>query len=159
MQRKLLTPSNALTKLQDLCARSEQCSYEVLVKLRGWGIDELASKKILALLKRERYVDDRRFAEAFVRDKVMFNRWGRVKIKLALIQKHIDHDTITGALGEIDADEYKTAIVATLRTKARTMPDVSSYESRTKLLKYCVSRGFEVNETLSVLKDTQLWAH
>ncbi len=155
--RRPLSPQAALVKLQDLCARSEQCSHEVLTKLNKWAIGETTARKILALLKRDRYVDDRRYAEAFVRDKVVFNRWGRVKIRLALIAKKVDRDIIDVALATVDTDEYTAALRQVLRAKALSMTETDSYESRTKLLRYAVSRGFEVSEVVRWIKNPKSW--
>lgn len=157
MTSKKLTPSNALVKLQELCARSEQCSYEIQSRLYKWGIDGTMASRILALLRRDRYVDDRRFASAFVRDKLVFNRWGRAKIKLALIQKRLDGDIIAEAMAEIDPDEYRTALIEVLSAKARTLPETQSYESRNRLLRHAASRGFEATLIIDIIKQPSLW--
>lgn len=157
MPPKKLTPANALVKLQELCARSEQCSYEIQSRLYRWGIDGTMATRILSLLRRDRYVDDQRFASAFVRDKIVFNRWGRAKIKLALIQKRLDSDIIAEALAEIDPDEYCTALIEVLSAKARTLQETQSYESRNKLLRHAASRGFEVTFIIDMIKQPSLW--
>ncbi|MBD5365479.1 MAG: RecX family transcriptional regulator [Bacteroides sp.] len=152
IQRRPIKPSVALAKLQELCARSEQCSYEILTRLKKWGVPDTTSAKILALLKRDRYVDDSRYVEAFVRDKVVFNRWGRTKIRLALVQKHLLSDLIADGLESIDNDEYVTALTEVLESKSRTLQDVSTYDARMKLLKYAVSRGFEMGIASEMIK-------
>lgn len=157
ISRKPVTPANALVRLQELCARSEQCSHEVLTKLRTWGVDDRVARKILALLKRDRFVDDSRYASAFVRDKVVFNRWGRTKIRLALIQKRLDSDLISDALDEIDDDEYRTALIEVLAAKSRSMPETESYESRNKMLRHAASRGFEPALIVQLLRQPDLW--
>ena len=152
IQRRPIKPSVALAKLQELCARSEQCSYEILTRLKKWGVPDSTSAKILALLKRDRYVNDSRYVEAFVRDKVVFNRWGRTKIRLALVQKHLPSDLIAEGLESIDNDEYVTALTEVLESKSRTLQDVSTYDARMKLLKYAVSRGFEMGVASEMIK-------
>lgn len=152
IQRRPIRPSAALVKLQELCARSEQCSHEILERLRKWGVPDGTAAKILALLKRDRYVDDGRYVEAFVRDKVVFNRWGRTKIRLALVQKRLPAELITDGLAGIDDDEYRQALTDVLESKARSLSDVGTYESRMKLLKYAVSRGFEMGLAGDMIK-------
>lgn len=156
-ERKTIKPSVALARLQDLCARSEQCSHEVLAKLQTWGIGANVAARILALLRRDRYVDDNRYASAFVRDKVVFNRWGRIKIRLELTRKHLPSDIIDSALDEIDDDEYRTALVEVLAAKARSLPETESFESRNKMLRHAASHGFESALTVSLLKQPELW--
>lgn len=159
IRRQPIAPRAALEKLRDLCARSEQCSHEVLTKLRGWGVDDSVALKILTLLKRDRYVNDTRYASAFVRDKVVYNRWGRTKIRLALMQKHFDSDSIGDALDTIDPDEYRAALVEVLAAKARTLPETDSFESRNKMLRHAASRGFETGLILQLIKQPELWRH
>ena len=154
---KPIKPSVALAKLQEQCARSEMCSHEVLTKLRKWGLPESVSQKILALLKRDRFVDDARFAQAFVRDKVVFNRWGRAKIRMALSAKHLDRDVINDTIEEIDPEEYSRALCDVLQSKARSLGDISTFEARNKLLRYAASRGFEVSLIISYIKTPGKW--
>ena len=121
------------------------------------GIEAPVAAKILALLRRDRYVDDNRYAEAFVRDKVVFNRWGRIKIRLALIQKRLPSDIISDALAGIDAGEYRTALIEVLAAKARTLAETTSFESRNKMLRHAASRGFEAAMIVELLKQPRLW--
>lgn len=157
MIKRQLPPTAALAKLRDLCARSEQCSHEVHAKLRGWGVPDAAAAKILLLLKRDRYVDDRRYAMAFARDKVVFNRWGRIKISLAMRQKHLPEELISEAMESIDPDEYRKALIDVLAAKARTLPETVSYEARCKLLRHAASRGFETGVIAQIIKQPSLW--
>ena len=103
--KKALKPEVALMRLEALCARSEQCEGEIRRKLRLWQIGEEDADTIVRSLRRRRFVDDSRYAGAFVRDKYRFARWGRRKIELALRQKRVDADIIAEALEEIDEDE------------------------------------------------------
>lgn len=154
---KPIKPSVALAKLQDRCSRSEICSHEVLDSLRKWGLPEAVSLKILSLLKRDRFVDDARFAHAFVRDKVVFNRWGRSKVRMALVAKYLDREVIDDAMEDIDAEEYSRALCEVLQSKARSLDDVTSFESRNKLLRYAASRGFEIAMIISYIKTPEKW--
>ncbi len=43
------------------------------------GLTASAASEVLRLLEEGRYVDDSRYARAFVRDKFMFARWGAAR--------------------------------------------------------------------------------
>ena len=58
-------------------------------KLRKWGIATDAQERIIDKLIDYKYIDDERFTRSFVRDKIVFNKWGRRKIEQALWQKRI----------------------------------------------------------------------
>ena len=84
------TGREAFQKLSALCARSEHCQQEMLEKMRQWGVDADEQAWVMQRLVEERYVDDERYARAFVHDKMQYNQWGRRKIEQALWLKHID---------------------------------------------------------------------
>ena len=48
--RKPITPDNALRRLEDLCARSEQCSGEARKKLYNWGISAKDAERNISTL-------------------------------------------------------------------------------------------------------------
>ena len=90
--KKEISEQSALQRLAALCSRGEHSSGEMLEKMRRWGLSEEAQARIMERLLRDRYVDDERFAHAFVNDKVKYNKWGRRKIEQALWQKGVDEE-------------------------------------------------------------------
>lgn len=153
MIRKPLTPENALMRLEALCVRSEHCEYEMRVKLRTWGISDSDSAKILKSLRDNRFVDDARFARSFVSDKYRFAGHGRAKIRLALIAKRIDRDLIDDALAEIDKDVYEEKLRHLLSLKLARTPDADTFEGRTKVYRFGISRGFESELVSRTLRE------
>ena len=90
----------------------------------------------------ERYVDDERYARAFVKDKVRYNKWGRRKVEQALWQKHIDDDIRQRVLDEVDDEEYLDVLRPLLTQKRRSTQAASDYELNQKLVRFALSRGF-----------------
>ena len=78
------TEQDAYLTLAALCAQAEHCQYEMLEKMRRWELPEDAQARVMAKLIKERYVDDERYAQAFVKDKIRYNKWGRRKVEQAL---------------------------------------------------------------------------
>ncbi|MGM9845388.1 MAG: regulatory protein RecX [Muribaculaceae bacterium] len=138
-----LTPQQAIIRAEEMCARAEHCSGEIRLKLRQWGIATAEADAIVARLTATRFIDDRRFARVFARDKVLFNRWGRLKIRAALIAKRVAADIIDEALADIDAQAYSEALRATIDAKRRLTPDADTREGRLRLLRHAAARGFE----------------
>ena len=103
---KQKTEQEAYLTLASLCAQAEHCQYEMLEKMRRWELSEEAQARVMARLVKERYVDDERYAQAFVKDKIRYNKWGRRKVEQALWQKHIDEGIRQQVLSEIDDEEY-----------------------------------------------------
>lgn len=144
MQRRPLSPDAALARLEELCSRSERCSHEILTKLRTWGISGHDASEIVGRLTDGRYIDDSRYAHAMVRDKYLFSRWGRRKIRAALAAKRISSSCIDDAIGEeIDDATYTANLSALLRAKARGMSRPLDFDSRRRIAAFGVARGYE----------------
>jgi len=139
---KELTEQEAYLRLAALCAQGEHCQYEMLEKMRRWQLSEEAQARVMARLTEERYVDEERYARAFVREKVRYNKWGRRKVQQALWQKHIDEAVQQRALDEIDDEEYLRVLRPLLVQKKRSTRAASAYELNQKLCRFALSRGF-----------------
>lgn len=140
-----MTYEQVFQRLSALCARGEHCQYEMTEKMRQWDVDEQTQARLMARLVGERYIDDKRYAHAYVRDKIRYSHWGRRKVEQGLWQKHIDADIIEEALGEVDDSEYLEVLRPLLRQKARSTTGKSDYERRMKLMKWAAGRGFTMD--------------
>ena len=136
------TENEAYLALTALCAQAEHCQYEMLEKMRRWELSEEAQARVMSKLIKERYIDDERYAHAFVKDKIRYNKWGRRKVEQALWQKHIDDDIRQRVLDEIDDDEYLSVLCPLLQQKRRSTKAASDYELNQKLIRFALSRGF-----------------
>lgn len=136
------TEQEAYLTLAALCARSEHCQWEMLEKMRRWELDDAALARVMAQLVKERYVDDERYARAFVKDKVRYNKWGRRKVEQALWQKRIDDDIRERVLDEVDEEEYLNVLRPLLKQKRKSIKAENDYELKQKLVRFALGRGF-----------------
>ena len=136
------TEQEAYLTLAALCARSEHCQWEMLEKMRRWELDDAAQARVMARLVKERYVDDERYARAFVKDKVRYNKWGRRKVEQALWQKRIDDDIRERVLDEVDEEEYLNVLRPLLKQKRKSIKAGNDYELNQKLVRFALGRGF-----------------
>lgn len=141
-EKKPLTAEQALLRMADLCARSEQCPYDIARKLRAKNMPEQEVQSVIDELKRRGFVDERRFAASFARDKVRFAGWGRLKIRTALAARRIPTQAISEAMEAIEPDDYRQALLRAARAKAASL-NLSDYDDRSKLCRHLLSRGFE----------------
>lgn len=132
----------AYLTLAALCAQAEHCQWEMLEKMRRWEVPEEAQARVMQRLVKERYVDDERYARAFVKDKIRYNKWGRRKVDQALWQKHIDEDIRKRVLDEVDDDEYLKVLRPLLKQKRKSTKANSDYELNQKLMRFAMGRGF-----------------
>lgn len=139
---KQKTENDAYLTLAALCAQAEHCQYEMQEKMRRWELPEDAQARVMQRLVSGRYVDDERFAHAFVKDKIRYNKWGRRKVEQALWQKRIDEDIRKRVLDEVDEDEYLSVLRPLLKQKRKTIKANSDYELNQKLMRFALGRGF-----------------
>ena len=132
----------AYLTLAALCAQAEHCQWEMLEKMRRWEVPEETQARVMQRLVKERYVDDERYAQAFVKDKIRYNKWGRRKVDQALWQKHIDEDIRKRVLDEVDDDEYLKVLRPLLKQKRKSTKANSDYELNQKLMRFAMGRGF-----------------
>lgn len=144
-----MTGQQAYQKLTDLCARSEHCQLEMIEKMRQWGVSKEEQAEVMDRLIAERYVDDERFARAFIYDKIRYNKWGRRKVEQALWMKRIDDSISKPLLDEVDDEEYLKILRPMLKQKRKSTKADSEYELTMKLIKYAMSRGF----TMDIIKQ------
>ena len=136
------TENEAYLALAALCAQAEHCQYEMLEKMRRWELPEDAQARVIAKLINERYVDDERYAQAFVKDKIRYNKWGRRKVEQALWQKRVDEDIRKRVLDDVDDDEYLNVLRPLLKQKRKTIKAKNDYELNQKLVRFALGRGF-----------------
>ena len=136
------TEQEAYLQLAALCAQAEHCQQEMRDKMKRWGIDAAIQERIIARLVKERYIDDERFARAFAKDKIRYNKWGRRKVQQGLWQKHIDAEIQERVLCEIDDSEYLTVLKPLLKQKTKSIRAENDYERNQKLVRFALGRGF-----------------
>lgn len=157
MNKKPMLKEVALDRLEALCAASERCESELRQKLWQWSISSMDVQEIMAHLRKHRFVDDERFARAYVRDKYRIARWGRNKIVAGLMAKKIASEMVRKALEEIDQYEYESNARDVITGKMSGIKDVRSYDGRTKLFRYGVGRGYESELVARIIKDPRIW--
>ena len=161
--KKEMTEQEAYLQLAALCAQAEHCEQEMRDKMKRWEIDEMAQNRIIQRLVEERYVDNERYARAFVKDKIRYNKWGRRKVQQALWMKRIDNDIQQRVLDEIDDKEYLDVLRPLLKQKRKSIKAESDYALNQKLVRFALSRGFtfdiirqciQVDEELDYIDET-----
>ena len=140
--KKEITEQEAYLQLSALCAQAEHCQQEMRDKMKRWEMTSEAQERVIARLVKERYIDDERYARALVKDKILYNKWGRRKIQQGLWMKRIDDDIQQRVLDEIDDEEYLNILKPLLKQKRKSTKADSDYELNQKLVRFALGRGF-----------------
>lgn len=140
-----LSEPQALNRIAAYCSRAERCEYDVRKKLTGWELENDAIKRIVERLKKEKFLDDSRFARSFINDKLRFNKWGRTKIIFELKKRQIPESIYNPVFEELSADEFEKQLMHILSVKVRSVKAKNDYEKKTKLIRFALGRGFPMD--------------
>lgn len=147
-----LTTEQAFRKAADYCAIQERCLSEVFLKCKQWGIAVSQIGPIQKKLVADAFVNESRYAAAFVRGKFKNNKWGKIKIVAELMQHHIPNSIVTKALEEIDEIDY-IEMIKQLAIKKQSQLGADLFENRSKTIRYLASKGFEIGMITKVLNE------
>ena len=142
------TPEQAYAALIRLCARSEKSSGDALRLMQRWGVKPSARQGVLQKLLADRFIDDNRYAEAFVRDKIRLSGWGARKIRTSLRLKGIAAAIIDEALARLDPANQSERLRTQLEKKLRLTRYKDTYDLKTKLIRYGLSLGYDYDAVL-----------
>lgn len=142
------TPEQALASLQRLCARAERSSGDALRLMDTWNVDKNKRNEILQNLVHDKFIDDRRYAEAFVREKTSLSAWGEYKIRAALKRKGIHEEIINEVLSNINPGANVERLTQRLTRKVKSVKYETPYQLKTKLIRYGISLGFQMEHVL-----------
>jgi regulatory protein len=146
--------NTALNKAMALCASREYCSEDIRVKLDSWGINNPDADNVISKLIRENFINDKRYAEAFVKDKYHHNKWGKVKITAQLRAKRIGAEYIESALATLDEDKYRQTIRDILASHRKFIKAKNQFDLKGKLLRFGLSKGFESHLLYDILNES-----
>ena len=147
------TAEQALTSLMRLCARAERSSGDAMRLMATWMVPEADRQGVLQRLIKDRFIDDSRYAEAFVREKSNLSAWGEYKIRTALRRKGIADDIINSALQQMPTEQNLERLTERLRRKMRTIKYDTTYQLKTKLIRHALSLGFTMDDVLKCVED------
>ena len=150
-ERKTKSAEQALQSLMHLCARGERSTGDAMRLMRTWGVPEGERSAVVEKLVAQRYIDNRRYAEAYTREKSNLAGWGPKKIALQLRLKGIESHIINETLRELDDDTRRTHLDERLRRKLRTTKATTNFELRGKLLRYALSLGYDYDMAYSAV--------
>ena len=149
-----MTEEQIYNRMMALCSRREYCKSDIAAKIVALSEDVDAGAMIEKLCA-ERFIDENRYASAFVRDKSRLAGWGEMKIRYALQRKGLDKETIAEAMGQIDEDQKLERLTKLMDAKARALKTATPEEKRAKLMRFATSKGFTYAQAVEVCKKIQ----
>ncbi|MES2418074.1 MAG: regulatory protein RecX [Bacteroidota bacterium] len=158
MHRKpvILDKEAALLKAESWCAYQERSQREVRSKLYDWDLKPNDVEAIISELITTNFLNEERFAQAFVSGKFKIKKWGKVKIRQSLKLKGVPDKMIQNALNTINSNEYLATLLALAHKKLATIVEKDGFKKKYKLITYLQGKGFENDLIFDVLKSNNL---
>lgn len=151
-QEKIVTPEQAYARITRICARKEYAPFDIRQKLLRLNLTDNVVELLLERLIKERYIDERRYTESYIREKLHFNKWGKRKIELHLAQKRISPDVVRDVFTQFSESQLSESLLSLLEKKRKSVTGRSEYERNGKLIRYALGRGFSMQEISRCLK-------
>ena len=146
----------ALNKAASWCAYQERSQQEVRDKLYEWNMFKNEVEDIISTLITENFLNEERFAFAYVSGKFNIKKWGKIKIRQRLRFKKVPEKIIIKALNSIDEDKYLATLQEIYEKKERMEKEKNAMKRRFKLSNYLQSKGFEKDLIFLLLKNNDL---
>lgn len=153
MQKKHLTKEQAIQKLRQFCAYQERSHSEVKQKLYDLGVWKSEHDEIIASLIEDDYLNEERFAKAFVGGKYRMKDWGRKKIYYGLKEKGISDYLIKKAMKEIEEEGYLKTLQTLAEKKYESLKGEQYLVRKKKTMDYLLQKGYEPNLVTGIVNS------
>ena len=145
MENREYSLQELTSRAETYCARAEHCASDLRTKILAWGGTPAQAETIISHLYDYHYLDDARYCRAYTHDKLLYQHWGKVKIRAMLQVRQLPSSEIQSALQNIDETEYNRILLAVLATKKNA--------PRESQIRFLLQRGFEYATILRVVGD------
>lgn len=154
-EEEIKTYNYALSVLSRIAKSEKQLRDKMLEK----GYDNNFINNAIIKLKQQKYLDDERYSEMLINNKINISKHGKRKIKEALYEKGIDREIIDKKISQIsEEDELERAFILGAK-KLNTLKEEDTRKKSLKLSNYLITKGFDfsvVKKAVSKLLDNNL---
>lgn len=138
-----MTEKQAITRIATYCSKAERCRYDVRRKLDLWKFDNETIGRIITRMEKENFLNEERFCQSFIKDKLRFNKWGKTKIVFELRKKQISDSIVSSSFEALAGEcDFETPLLKILETKIKSIKAKSDFEKRVKLFRFAAGRGY-----------------
>jgi regulatory protein len=150
---KKYSAQEATEKIQRYCAYQERNHKEIRSKLFGYGLYQNEVEEIIVHLITSGFLNEERYAKAFVGGKFRMKKWGKIKITHALEGHGLTSNCIKSGLKEIDTEEYVTTLHNLLLKKNDQLEEENIFVRRDKLSTYAIQKGYEPELVWKIIRS------
>lgn len=126
---------------------------EIIDKLKDKGFEEKTIKRTLEFLKEYNFLNDKKYTEMFVKDKIKAQ--GRNKIKFTLMKKGVCEQLIKDKINNIDKDEEFNGALTLAQKKYNLLVkrEEDKFKISQKLYRFLAGKGYGYDCINKVIKQ------
>lgn len=140
----------AIKRAMHLLERQDRTERQLYDKLKENGYPEVCIESAISYVKRYHYIDDFRYASAYIRYRQ--EKKSRQKLKLELQAKGIARDVIEEALEEEYVSDDQKKILELLQKRRYSFENADTAEQR-KNYQFLLRRGFQSSDIIHVMRQ------
>ncbi|MDR2836668.1 MAG: RecX family transcriptional regulator [Bacteroidales bacterium] len=138
-------------KLYNYCSKREKCEFDVRKYLLKEDLLEKEISDLIVNLEENNFINSERYINAFIKDKLKFNKWGKIKIHFELKARNFDEKIIYKYLNEIDEQEYEIILKSIIENKIKQLNNKENYKQT--LINFALNRGFEYQKIQKMIEE------
>ena len=131
--------------------RRDRTVAEMRRHLESKGVEEAAIDAAIGEVAAQGYLDDARYAQRFVEDRVTLDGWGSDRIERKLVELGVEREHIAAALRGRDFGTELDAAVALLRRRWREPP--ATDRDRERALGFLVRKGYDLEIAYDAIRE------
>lgn len=138
-----------------LLSRREHARRELFNKARQKEYPPDVINSVLDELEKKNFLNEKRFASQFARDKNNLNRWGPAKIKAHLLKKGIKktvaEEAITQAFEQVNMQKRLATLIQ--KRRRRFLREEDTFKRKKKVFDYLQRKGYPLDSIYNSLDD------
>lgn len=111
------------------------------------------SREVTDKLIEKGYLDDNRFAKAFIKDKLSFTNMGDYKLKMELMRLGVDNDIIEDNLSNIEDSVFDNRMRKIIDKDLKTNKKYTGLKLKNKIYNHLLSQGYGKERVISIINE------
>ena len=124
-------------------SRGSKSEKELKLKLSDKGYDDESINTEIEKLKANKYINDDDYCKKFINDKINISKYGKRRIKEALINKGIDMELIEKNISYVSQDDEIKIAYALAEKKLKSLTDAEPIKKKMKISSFLLNKGFD----------------
>lgn len=141
--RKIYNLDEARVVIRKFCAYQERSQKQVRDRLYKMGLISDAVELLISECIEENYLNEERFAMAFVRGKYKFKDWGRQRLERELKFQNVSDYCIRKAMAQLDDEDYDHQLKVLAQKKWDATKDANRFSKGKKVVNFLIRKGYE----------------